>query len=32
MADTHLHHDHVAANDAAPPDALPVNEIGIADI
>lgn len=32
MADTHLHHDHVAANDAAPPDALPVSEIGIADI
>jgi uncharacterized membrane protein len=32
MADTHLHHDHVAANDAAPPDALPVNEIGVADI
>lgn len=32
MADTHIHHPPMAANDAAPADALPVNEIGIADI
>ncbi len=32
MADTHIHHPPMAANDAAPTDALPVNEIGIADI
>ncbi len=32
MADTHIHHPPMAANDAAPADALPVTEIGIADI
>lgn len=32
MADTHIHHPGMAANDAAPADALPVREIGLADI
>ncbi len=32
MAETQLHHPVMAANDTAPPDALPVREIGVSDI
>lgn len=32
MADRQFHHPRMAANDAAPADALPVREIGVADI
>jgi len=32
MADTHLHHATLGANDAVPADALPVATIGVADI
>lgn len=32
MADMHIHHPRMAANDAAPADALPVREIEVADI